>query len=151
MWSYASQWSWWRSSVCHHQEGDWAPWTWIPPSRDSQATAAGIAQSACLEGSESIHEPLCHTNVFFRTLIFVHSPDSHLDLLFTYLKTQLQERQDDSWRLNLTGCGRKQRILLFTVKNFRIRTKRDIPWSEERLFATKDVFLVYKVNYLLTS
>jgi len=91
IWSYASQWSWWRSSVCHHQEGDWAPWAWIPPSRDSHTTAAGIAQSACLEGSGSIHEPSCHTNTFFRKPIFVHSPDHHFDLLFTDLKAQLQE------------------------------------------------------------
>jgi hypothetical protein len=85
--------------VCHHQEGDWDPWACIPPSRDSHATAAGVAQSPCLEGSGSIHEPSCHTNTFFRTRIFVNSPDHHRDLLCTYLKTQLQESvemQDDS-------------------------------------------------------
>lgn len=126
IWPYASQWSWWRSSVCHHQEGEWAPWKWIPPSRDSHETAAVIVQSACLEGSRSIHEPSCHTNTFFRMPIFVHSPDHHLDLLFTYLKTQLQESvemQNDSWRLNWTGRGRKQRIPFFHVKNCRIPYK----------------------------
>jgi len=104
----------------------------------------------------SIHEPSCHTNTFFCTPIFVHSPDHLRDLLCTYLKTQLQESvelQDDSWGLTLilltwkiwwapnnasrwqmgfnsafkglnwTGCGRKQRILPFTVMNFLIPYK----------------------------
>ena len=57
IWSYASQWSLWRSSVCHHQEGEWAPWEWIPVSRDSHATAAVIAQSACLEAPDRFMSP----------------------------------------------------------------------------------------------
>jgi hypothetical protein len=100
------------------------PWAWIPPSRDSHATAAGIAQSACLEGSGSIHVPSCHTNTFFLTPIFVQSPDHHLDLLFTYLKTQLQKFRNAGRFMKIElNCGRKQRILLLTVNNFRIPYK----------------------------